>query len=398
MQHTLRLRTCAWAALLVMAPTIVLAQPAEWEARLEALEAEVRALRQENAQLRSDMGLITNRPEQAATAVSVTPAGKEAVLKLNGLVQAQAEFGDRGDSRGAQHDRFRLRRLRLGASGQFLEHFGFKVEGEYGGSSVTLMDGWLNWNRFDAVNLKAGQFKAPFGYEATYSDPRQPVIEPTLGTDRLTLNRQVGLQASGDFLDGRLSYAAGVFNGNGRNNTSNDNENFTYAARVEGILWTGEVAGTAAKLTGGINGFTGNDTGLSVGSDFGFADNRFTGERTGSGVDAQFTAGRFELWAEWLNVRFSPAASLAQPEFDANSWYVQGGYFLLPNIVQVVLRHDEFDPSDARPLDDVDTWTVGTNWFVKGHDLKLQLNYNIVDMPPPTPQQEQVVVRSQVMF
>lgn len=388
--------------LLLTASRGLSAEPATWEARLEALEAEVRALREENAELRRYLEVAappaSERTEQPPKAATVTPAGKATVLKLNGLVQAQAEFGDRGDSRGAANDRIRLRRVRIGAAGQFLEHVDFKVEGEYAGSSVSLMDGWLNWNRFDAANIKAGQFKAPFGFETLFSDPKLATAERTLGSDRLTLGRQVGVQASGDFLERRLSYAVGAFNGNGQNVTSNDNENFTYVARLEGVLWNGELASMPAKLSGGINGFTGNDTNVSVGGDFGFTDNRFTGERTGSGVDAQFEAGPFELWAEWLNVRFAPSVPVAGPEFDASSWYVQAGYDVLPGVVQVVLRHDAFDPNDLRTNDDVHTWTVGTNWFVKGDDLKLQVNYNIVDMPAPTPKQEQLILRSQVIF
>jgi phosphate-selective porin len=187
------------------------------EERLAALEAEVRELRAENKQLRQDLGV-----SGTSAMVVAKPAGKEPVLAINGLVQAQAEFGDRGDTRGNANDRFRLRRVRLGASGRFLEEFDFKVEGEFAGSGVTLTDGYLNWSHFDWANVKAGQFKTPFGYEFLAPDPKLYTIERSFGTDRLTLNRQVGVQVSGAFFEKQLSYAAGIFNGNGSNITTND--------------------------------------------------------------------------------------------------------------------------------------------------------------------------------
>ena len=173
-------------------------------------------------------------------------------------------------TRGGSADRIRLRRIRLGASGRFLHEFDFKVEGEYAGSSVVLTDGFFNWSRWSWASVKAGQFKTPFGYEFLASNSRRFTIERTLGTERLTLNRQVGVQASGDVFESRLGYTVGAFNGNGRNVTTNANE--------------------------------------------------------------------------------------------------------------------------------TDTWTLGANWLMNGGDLKFQLNYNLVDVPPPTPLQKQLVLRTQVVF
>ena len=102
------------------------ALPPGIEERFQALEKEIKALRQENVELRKAIGMENNT---TAGQILVKPAGKESSLKLGGLIQAQADFGDKGDSRfSSDNDRFYLRRTRLNVAGNFLEEFDFKVE------------------------------------------------------------------------------------------------------------------------------------------------------------------------------------------------------------------------------------------------------------------------------
>ena len=381
-----------FSGLLALAPRAI-AVDASTDERLQALEQRLDRLQKENASLRRELGL-----DGKSGLVDVKPAGKEPVLTINGLVQVQGDFGDKGDSRGNANDRFRLRRVRFGAAGRFLEEFDFKVEGEYVGASTTLTDGFINWSRFSWANVKAGQFKSPYGYEFLAADPKLYTIERTLGSDRLTLNRQIGVQLAGDFFEKQLSYAAGVFNGNGLNTTTNDNGKFLYMGRVSGVPWQGKLYGQSAKWSVGADGFTSKDTALTMASDFGFAGSLFTGKRQGVGVDSQFSFGGFDLWAEYLRVTFKPTDLKPAADFDADAWYVQASYFVLPKTLQAVLKYDEFEPNDKKAGDVVGTCTLGVNWFLKGDDLKLQCNYLISDMPAPTKTQRQLQLRTQVIF
>src|SRR5689334_14635335 len=170
--------------------------------------------------------------------ITVQATNGEASLTLGGLLQVQFEDGDRGDSRfpATGEDRFYLRRARLNATGTFAEQFDFRLEfdlagtlGSTTGLRAQMTDGYVNWNRYAYANVRAGQFKTPFGFEQLYADPRLLTIERSLANDRLTLNRQLGAQLWGDLLDKHLSYAVGVFNGNGVNNSANDNGKFLWA-------------------------------------------------------------------------------------------------------------------------------------------------------------------------
>ena len=336
-------------------------------------------------------------PSLAQTLGTVKPAGKEPTLVIGGLLQVQAEFGDRGDSRfGTDNDRFYLRRARINATGKFLEEFDFRLEGEFAGTlsdtsslRAQLTDGFITWNRHAEANIRVGQFKTPFGYEQLVSDPRLTTIERSLVNDRLTQSRQLGVQVGGDLLDKRLTYAAGAFNGNGANNNFNDDDSFLSVARVTGVLWR---KGTSFWSVGG-NAFSSDDTSVSA-TGFGFQSNTFAGERLGTGIDTQLTAGPFELWAEYLAVDWEPATGT---EIASDGWYVQGSYFFIPNRLQAVLKAESFDPIDVDAIGPTETGTAGVNWYFKGHDLKLMVNYLLVRQDG-LEDQDKLLSRLQVVF
>lgn len=234
-----------------------------------------------------------------------------------------------------------------------------------------------------------GQFKTPFGFEQLFSDPRLITIERSLVNDRLTLSRQLGVQVGGDLLDKRLSYAAGVFNGNGANNNFNDDDSFLSTARLSGVLRQGK------SLTWSLGGnvFSSEDTSVAA-SDFGFQNNVFAGERVGTGFDTQLLAGRFELWAEHLSVDWEPPSGR---EIGSEGWYVQGSYFFIPTRLQAVLKAESFDPVADDRTDPVEIGTAGLSWYLKGHDLKLLLNYLRVRQEGQE-DQDKILTRMQVVF
>lgn len=377
---------------------------------MDQLEREVKELREENKELRAALGMDAKQP----TAI-VKAAGKEETLTFGGLLQVQADFGDKGDSRFATgNDRFYLRRARLNGSGKFMEDFTFRVEldlfgtlSETAGLRAQLVDGFLNWSRYEFAMLRLGQFKTPFGYEQLYFDAALPTIERSLANDRLTLSRQIGGQLAGDFFAKRLSYALGAFNGNNVNNNFNDNNEFLYVGRLAGAPWQGKLFDKDAKWTLGANAYYSEDASITgQPAEFGFdstpgtpgADNIFAGERTGVGFDTQFHLGEFELWLEYLRARLRPASGIPSGSFDSDGFYVQASYYVVPQKLQFVFKYDTFDPDRGIAGNSTDTWTVGVNYYIRGNDLKLQLDYLLVDAAGFPDGQNKVILRLQTMF
>jgi phosphate-selective porin OprO/OprP len=344
---------------------------------------------------------------------TIKPAGSEPSLTIGGFIQAQFDDGDKGDSRFANDNgRFYLRRARLNASGRFMEDFDFRLELDLSNNlsntsamRAQMTDGYITWTHYSAANIRVGQFKTPYGFEQLYSDTRLLTIERSLVNDRLTESRQVGAQLSGDLLDKHLSYAAGVFNGNGVNNNFNDNNAFLKVGRISVTPWSGMVAGSKASWSVAGNGYSSKDTGLAI-SDLGLdstpttpdKDGLFTGKRNAYGVDSQLVSGPFELWGEYLNVRFEPDSKIPQAKFTSAGWYGQAAVYLMPKRFQIVLKYETFDPNTDKNADDTKTATLGANYYIRGNDLKLMVDYLRSDIPGTTAKQNKVLARLQVAF
>jgi hypothetical protein len=396
------------------------------EARLRKLETEVETLKQENAQLRHDLGLETESAKQdsaqlrkdlgtevVARQTDVKQAGK-APLQLGGLIQAQSEAGDKTDSRfNDANTRVFLRRARVNVTGKFVEDFSFRLEMDLAGSlsnssgfRAQMTDGYVNWSRFSAANIRVGQFKTPFGYEQLYPDPRLYTPERSLVSDRLTLSRQIGVQLSGAGLDDRVNYAAGLFNGSSTNQNFNDNDKLMAVARLGFVPFDGRLFGKAAKISVAANGFRDTDTALSVPSDFGIdstpasaaKDNIFTGRRRGIGFDAQAEIGPAEVWGEYLRDTFQPVSRVPSGSLESDGWYAQATYYLIPNKLQLAERLETFDPSDVAAHDATRSLISGVNWYIKGHDLKLQLDWMRSNVSGISKTQQKIIARLQTQF
>jgi phosphate-selective porin OprO and OprP len=343
----------------------------------------------------------------------IKPAGKEPTLSIGGLLQVQAEAGDKGDARfGSDNDRFYLRRARLNATGKFLEEFDFRLEGEFAGTLANtsglraqLTDAYITWNRYPSATVRVGQFKTPFGFEQLYSDPRLFTLERSLVNDRLTLSRQLGTQVGGDLLDKRLTYAVGAFNGNGANNNFNDDDRFLVAGRIAGVPWQGKLFGQRASWGVGGGFYTSDDTNVSPGGEFAFdstpttpeRDGIFSGKREGFGVDSQLQCGPVELWAEYLTTEWKTDSGRPLASVESEGWYAQGTVYVIPDKLQLVLKLESFDPIREIENNTTEIGAAGASWYFKGHDLKFLLNYLRVRIDGQD-DQDKVLARLQVIF
>src|SRR6266478_6929818 len=215
------------------------AQTASDSARLEKLERSVEQLQKRNAELESEVKSLKKQtasaPQPAApgkTKTQITWDGKtyvekavveeeklpiyvqqrgpELKLVLGGFIQTNFEDGDVSAFEGrfgqtALKDRFRLRRARINLTGDFAEQFDFKIEGDFGQSdglnsnrtAFSATDIFVNWHQFPQAQIKAGQWKAPFGLEQLTPDTSLYTIERTLPTGAITPERQIGIQLWG---------------------------------------------------------------------------------------------------------------------------------------------------------------------------------------------------------
>jgi hypothetical protein len=384
------------------------AAPQTLEERMNALEKTVQTLQKENTDLKTQLGYDGKTP-----LVVAKPGGKEKSLKIGGYLQANYESGDAPDARfNGIEDRFLIRRARLNVSGAFKENFDWKLESDFGANSISettgyraqISDVFINWNKYDFANVKVGQFKTPFGYEQLAPDTKTLTVERSLPNDRLTDSRQIGLGVGGDIIAKRLNYSIGVFNGSGVNNSFNDNESYMWAGRVSGVAFDGKIADKDARVAVGVNALTTRDkliskAGLGFDSVAGGAvDNLFSGRRSSYGVDAQLKWWLFGLEAEYLMAHFEPVNRVPFDDLDAEGWYITGTAEVWPKHLQLVVKYETFDPNRDLAGNSSDVWTFGFNYFFKGDDLKLSVNYLLGDAAGARDDQGRLLARMQLIF
>jgi phosphate-selective porin len=455
--------------LLLMAQPLRAQTPGSSESdRLQKLERAVEQLQKRNAELEKEVSSLKKQsstsvapeaPGKRKTVVSydgktyveksvaveekpgifVTPRGTEFKLVLGGFIQMNLEDGDVSAFEGrfgqtALKDRFRLRRARINLTGDFAENFDFKVEGDFETSdglssnrtAFEATDIFVNYHQFPEAQIKVGQWKAPYGLEQLTPDTTLLLIERSLPTGAITPDRQVGAQIWGKPFTNiwpaqkdLLTYYAGIFNGNGRNVSVNDNNNFMYVGRLELMPFKGKIFGQDSSLKLGADALNSRDDkgtnisqtlNLLVNSDGSLSPFVLPGaaERTAWGLDAALKLGPFDLIGEYLeeyvNGRTVNGVAPGFADFTTTGFYVTGAYYLIPKKLQAVVRWEQLNPGQKGD-DGIHSITGGLNYYIHGDDIKLMANYvhTWSDFRQAHPQLgedqfDEVLLRLQLMF
>ena len=64
---------------------------------------------------------------------------------------------------------------------------------------------------------------------------------------------------------------------------------------------------------------------------------------------------------------------------DAEGYYIQAGYFLIPKHLEIVTRYSFVEPDNPSQIanNEQEEFTLGANYYFLGHRLKTQLNYSL---------------------
>jgi len=216
-----------------------------------------------------------------------------------------------------------------------------------------------------------------------------------------------------------LTYYAGIFNGNGRNVSVNDNNNFMYVGRLELMPFKGKIFGqdSSLKLGGDVlNSRDDKGTNISqslnllVNSDGSLSPFVLPGadERTAWSLDAWLNLGRFDLigeyFEEYVDGRTVNGVPPGFADFTTSGFYITGAYFLIPKKLQAAVRWEQLNPGQ-KGNDGIHSITGGLNYYIHGDDIKLMANYihTWSDFRQAHPQLgddqfDEVIVRLQLMF
>lgn len=91
----------------------------------------------------------------------------------------QLDYANYKDDKAALSDGSELRRSRISLAGTFLTDWQYRVEYEFAGTT-SITDAYVTYNAHKPFSLTLGQFKQPFGMEASASDKNQTFMERSL--------------------------------------------------------------------------------------------------------------------------------------------------------------------------------------------------------------------------
>jgi phosphate-selective porin len=242
-----------------------------------------------------------------------------------------------------------LHRLRGGLDGELFNRIQFQIERELyekedpdkddeGYSDTLWKDVFVDVNITNALQVRAGRFKIPFGGEQLTGTTNLDFAYRSLGATYLAPSRDQGLAIHGD-ITGRLNYWVGVFEHDGDNSRSRriQGGDETIAARVTAQTWNQNNGPGILEISGGVMRSSVSDEsvlpnglrGRTVMSKFDFYEPVFAkGNRTRLQGDVDFMGGPFSARAEytWLtDQRLEQGfGSDDLPDARARAWYVSG--------------------------------------------------------------------------
>ncbi len=364
-----------------------------------------------------DKGVITAEEYREATKTSDLAYYKNGLIvesrdgnykaKVGGYAQIIYRNTDVDDNAKSNKSDFDIRRFKLQLKGHVVNpRIGYKFQGEMA-SGFKTEDAYVNYRFSPALTVQIGQYKPPQARQELTSASKQLFPDRSLANDTFNLGRDQGLQVSGHFLQKKLEYRIGVFNGNGPNAKNPDNNNM-YTGRIDinplGAFALDESGLSAGKLR------------LNLGTSFSF--NTISGDDVGNGFDkdndaldkalnldvmdkATFSANygkEMELLVLTANIDFTWAGFTFAGEYytmnadpdlgqdwNADGYYLQAGYQVLPQTLELGLRYAAIE-SDRRTATrlvsaefEKSETQIGVNYYLSKHAAKLQADVTFVE-------------------
>lgn len=234
------------------------------------------------------------------------------------LIQSIADF--QSEASGGQNG-FSLAKARLNVTGQVDGSWDYLVQTDFA-NSLTLLDARVRYQADSPFGVAAGMYKVPFSQEWLTSAARIDFVKRSQVVSALSPKRDVGVTVT-TRLSSVVSLHTGLFNGNGRSLSGNDNNRFLYVARMD--------AAPTQSLNIGAN--IAHNQGSDRPGDI---------EQLLLGGDIRFTPKAFLLSGEAI---YGEQTHSAAANLQSFGYHVTAGYTLPTELMQqILLRWDQFTP------------------------------------------------------
>lgn len=306
-------------------------------------------------------------------------------IKFGGYIMGKYSWNDRAgqESNGG----FDLRYLRLYANGYAFKDFYYRFQLEVNGApgddkGPRIVDAFIEWQKYDFLRVKLGQFKRPYGFENPYNPIDVGFGSYSQATSKITGmsdrcgehksgGRDVGLQLQGDLFpskkDGHhwVHYQVGVFNGQGINHTDKDK-----SKDIIGGLWISPIK----NLCIGGFGWNGTYVNEKYNTDTLNLKRQKKIDRKRWGVGLKYE-DKWTVRGEYMHSVGGVVTDRTKPT-KSDAWYAAVGAPLFKNF-KLYGKWDCY--RDAKTWSSMKTdWALSANYYLS-KNFVFQLNYIFTD-------------------
>ena len=264
-------------------------------------------------------------------------------------------------------DQFELRRARIGVKGKLAKDFKYEIVTNIPGTA-TVDIAYLDFARYDQVQIRAGKFKQPFGLEQLISSNNITMMERSY-VDQTVPGKKLGLQVMGSPFTG-TTYAGSIFQNNDTELGIAADGKSSFAGRgtinfaeimgnKEAIMHVGlsgldnsyainassssqtSSAADDTTLRGTISSFRSAGRGMNnifrgqvashtycVTAQYSCqAETPLTVTQTAIGLEGIFATGPFKLMGEYSSGRYKGTGD-GQTKYDTKTYFVEAGWFI----------------------------------------------------------------------
>ncbi len=335
-------------------------------------------------------------------------------LTLRGRIQARYDLEHPNEAGEPVQQLLQIRRMRLQLQGHvFSPHVRYAIQLGFSARDMSndlpsepsirrnpVRDARIELDRLRDFNVWIGQAKVPFSRQRRVSSSNLGMVDRSLVNSEFNLDRDLGVHfLSKDLggLGGRLAYYAGVFMGEGRNAYDYTDPGMLFVGRLEFLPF------------GAFDDYSEGDVtrsrkpGLSIAGAYAFQDRAHAargviGEYPDDRGTTNFHHITTDLMFKWRGLSLTTALHLRKgfkrvnggalddtgapiptaPARQGLGWYGQLGYVIPKIPLELVARYGLIrNPYGAArsSLTDTDEAGSGINWYIIGHNLKVQLDY-----------------------
>ncbi|MCF6149463.1 MAG: porin [Candidatus Kuenenia sp.] len=324
--------------------------------------------------------IVEYTPEHKKSALSIrTPDGRYS-LNIGSRLQMQYQYKDKDDDFGeSDTQNIDVRRARLNFGGNIYSkdlHYFVEIDGDK--FDVGVRDFYVYWTPFDELNTKIGYFKVPFNRQRVSSSSSLLLQDRSIASEFFDQDRDYGVDLYGKPFDGHMEYHVAMFQGAGEDQADwfQGDENFDNELMF--------VLHARYNPFGEYNYYDETDLAYSdtlkatIGASVAFNGKRKdVKEEDYDNITGTIDCGLVYKGISWNNEYYFMSRDLESggESLESEGFHTQLGYFILPKKLELAGRYAMIDPDDDISNDTQREYTVGVNYYFRGHRSKVQTDF-----------------------